>query len=173
LEKSPGEHFASMKKNETISLIEPSIEEKLNQLPPLSGKRIRFGTYCVLGGFLIFLLGAKPELFGLDRSPVVGFVQITFMLVGLAIISLAGNFLVHNLWRGTVPSIASDLGSRIVSTGYVVALFSGFADIFGIGSQTLPNVPFFGVWQARGMEIGMGVIAIGFVMMFPYQKPHA
>jgi hypothetical protein len=42
------------------------------------------------------------------------------------------------------------------------------ADVFGIGSHPLPGVPFFGVWQARGMEIGIGFIAIGFVMMFPF-----
>jgi uncharacterized membrane protein (DUF485 family) len=34
----------------------------------------------------------------------------------------------------------------------------------------LPGVPVFGVWQARGMEIGLGIIAIGFVMMFPYAR---
>ena len=162
-----------MKNPESPKTIELSIEEKINQLPPLSGKRIRFGIYGVLAGFLIFLLGAEPDLFGLDRSPVVGFVQISFMLVGLGIICLSGYFVVRALWRHTVPSIAADIGTRIVSTGFVIALFSGMADIFGIGSQTLPNIPFFGVWQARGMEIGMGVIAIGFVMMFPYQKPHA
>jgi len=126
----------------------------------------------VISGFLIFLLGAKHEIFGLDRSPVVGFIQIAVMLVGLGIICLSGYVVVHALWRHTTPSIASDIGLRLVSTGYVVALFSGMADVFGIGSQPLPMIPFFGVWQARGMEIGIGLAAIGFVMMFPYQQPH-
>lgn len=162
-----------MKNPEIPSNTELSIEEKINQLPPISGKRIRFGIYGLLAGFLIVLLGAEPGLFGLDRSPVIGFVQISFMLVGLGIICLSGNFIVRALWRHTVPSIAADIGTRFVSTGFVIVVFSGLADVFGIGSQTLPNVPYFGVWQARGMEIGMGVIAIGFVMMFPYQKPHA
>lgn len=162
-----------MKNSEIPSNTELSIEEKINQLPPISGKRIRFGIYGLLAGFLIVLLGAEPGLFGLDRSPVIGFVQISFMLVGLGIICLSGNFIVRALWRHTVPSIAADIGTRFVSTGFVIVVFSGLADVFGIGSQTLPNVPYFGVWQARGMEIGMGVIAIGFVMMFPYQKPHA
>jgi len=57
-----------------------------------------------------------------------------------------------------------------VSTGFVVALFSGMADVFGIGSHPLPGTPIFGVWQARGMEIGLALIAIGFVMMYPYKK---
>jgi len=34
-------------------------------------------------GFVIFIMGTSPELFGLDRSPVVGFVQITVFLFGL------------------------------------------------------------------------------------------
>jgi len=148
------------------------IEEELNQLPKLPRARLRFGMYAVIGGFLIFLLGAKPELFGMDRSPVVGFVQIAVMIIGLGIVCLAGYWVVHMLWRGTVPSIAADIGLRLVSTGYVITVFSGLADVFGIGSQSLPQVPFFGVWQARGMEIGLGIVAIGFVMMFPYRISH-
>lgn len=150
----------------------PKAEDNEEILPELQRGRIRFGTYAILFGFLVLLLGAKPELFGLDRSPVVGFIQIAVMLIGLGIICLAGYLIVHALWRRTTPSIAADIGLRLVSTGYVITLFSGMADIFGIGSEALPMVPFFGVWQARGMEIGMGIIAIGFVMMFPYQKLH-
>ena len=150
--------------------IELSIEDKLNQVPPLHTVRIRFSLYGVGLGLLIFLLGAKPSLFGLDRSPVVGFVQIAVMLIGLATISLCGYFAVHALWRQQIPSITADIGWRLVSTGYVIALFSGMADVFGIGSHPLPGVPFFGVWQARGMEIGIGFIAIGFIMMFPFKR---
>jgi hypothetical protein len=161
-----------MKTPEKKQLSEPNLEEKLNQVPQLPRVRVRFGIYMLLSSFLIFLLGAKPELFGLDRSPVVGFVQIAVMLVGLGLVCLAGYIVVHSLWRHTVPSIAADIGLRLVSTGYVISLFSGMADVFGIGSQPLPMVPFFGVWQARGMEMGLGFIAVGFVMMFPYRKPH-
>jgi hypothetical protein len=31
-------------------------------------------------------------------------------------------------------------------------------------------VPFFGPWQARGVEIGEIVIIIGFLMMIPYRR---
>jgi len=154
----------------TKTTVEPTIEEKLNQLPPLPRIRIQVSLYGVGAGFLIFLLGAKPALFGLDRSPVVGFVQIAVMLIGLAIVCLGGYAAVRALWRRQIPSITADIGWRLVSTGYVIALFSGLADVFGIGSHPLPGVPFFGVWQARGMEIGIGFIAIGFIMAFPYPK---
>lgn len=137
-----------------------------------SHNRIRLGIGLTLGGFLIFLIGARPSLFGLDRSPVVGFIQIAVMLVGIAIICLGGYASIKALWCNESVSIAADIGMRLVSTGYVIALFAGMADVFGIGSHPLPGVPFFGVWQARGMEIGLGVIAIGFIIMFPYRAIH-
>jgi len=31
-------------------------------------------------------------------------------------------------------------------------------------------VPYFGGWQARGVEIGQAMIAIGFLLMLPYQR---
>ncbi len=137
-------------------------------LQPLRRTRIRFALLIAFFGFLLFLVGAQPGLFLLDRSPVVGFVQIAVMLIALATICIGGYVAVHSLWRSQPPSILADIGLRLVSTGYVVAVFSGMADIFGIGSHPLPGVPLFGVWQARGMEIGLAIIAIGFVMMFPF-----
>ena len=53
----------------------------------------------------------------------------------------------------------ADFGLRLVSTGYVIAIFSGMADIAGMGSQPLPGVPYFGPWQATGVLIGEIVIA--------------
>ncbi len=47
--------------------------------------RIRSGLFLTLCGLLVFLVGARPAIFGLDRSPVVGFVQIAVFLVGMAI----------------------------------------------------------------------------------------
>lgn len=137
---------------------------------PLPRIRIRLGLIATVGGMLFFLVGAQPGIFGLDRSPVVGFIQIAVMLVGLAVICIGGYVTVRSLWRKTELSIAADIGMRLISTGYVVALFSGMADVFGIGSHPLSGVPFFGVWQARGMEIGSALVAIGFIMMFPYNK---
>ncbi len=61
-------------------------EVKSQQLPWISSPRVQFGVYTTLFGMFIFTLGAKPEWFGLDRSPVVGFVQIAVFLVGLGTI---------------------------------------------------------------------------------------
>jgi hypothetical protein len=138
--------------------------------PQYQKVRIRFALIVAAAGFIIFLVGARPGTFGLDRSPVVGFIQIAVMLVGIGIICIGGYVAVRSLWRKEIPSIAFDIGMRLVSTGFVVTVFSGLADVFGIGSHPLTMVPFFGVWQARGMEIGSALIAIGFIMMFPYKN---
>jgi hypothetical protein len=119
-------------------------------------------------GLFLLVLGARPSVFGLDRSPVIGFIQIAFMLVGLAGICLGGYVGLLALWRGRPVSIAADIGARLVATGYLVAVFSGMADVFGIGSHPLPGVPYFGGLQARGVELGQVVIAIGFFLMIPY-----
>ena len=130
--------------------------------------RIRFSLLVTLGGFVIFLVGARPGIFGLDRSPVVGFIQIAVMLIGIAIICIGGYSTIRSLWCRKPASLAADIGWRLVATGFVVATFSGFADVFGVGTHPLPGVPYFGVWQARGMEIGCAIIGIGFILMYPY-----
>jgi hypothetical protein len=132
--------------------------------------RIRSGFVLTFLGLLVFLIGARPALFGLDRSPVVGFIQIAVFLVGLAMICLGGYISLNTYWRNGDKTIVADIGLRLVSTGYVIAAFAGMADVFGFGGQPWPNVPFFGIWQATGVEIGQAVIAIGFLMMLPFRR---
>ena len=133
-------------------------------------RRIRFGLATTLTGFVVFLVGARPDFIGMDRSPVIGFVQIAVFLIGLAIICIGGYISMMALWKDQKPSILADIGLRLVSTGYVICVFSGMADVFGLGSHLLPNVPYFGEWQARGVQIGEGFIAIGFLFLIPYQR---
>ena len=135
-------------------------------------RRIQLGLIVAVGGFLIFMVGARPELFLLDRSPVVGFIQIAVMLIGLAFICIGGYLSLVGLWKHNRLSIAAELGVRLISTGYVIAVFTGLADIFGLGSHPTPEfIPYFGIWQARGVQIAEGFIAIGMLMMLPYSKP--
>lgn len=130
--------------------------------------RIRFSLICVGIGLLIFVIGAKPNWFGWDRSPVVGFIQITIFLVGMALICIGGYVGLAALWGKEQRTIIADIGLRLIGTGYVIAVFTGMADVFGMGSQSLPDVPYFGPWQAGGVLIGQFVIAIGFLMLIPY-----
>jgi len=131
--------------------------------------RVRLSIAITLIGLFIFSVGAKPDLYGWDRSPVVGFVQIIVFLVGLAIICLSGYIGLLTLWWGRERTITSDIGSRLVGTGYVISVFAGMADVFGMGSHTFPQVPYFGPWQATGVLIGQGIIALGFMMMIPFR----
>jgi len=138
---------------------------------PLSRMRIRTGLFITLTGFFIFIVGAKPDWLGWDRSPVVGFVQIAVFLVGLAIICLGGYIGLLALWGGGQRSIAADIGLRLVSTGYVISVFAGMADVFGMGTHPLPNVPYFGPVQATGVVLGEIVIGVGFLLLIPYKTP--
>lgn len=138
-----------------------------------SRMRLRTGVITAAAGLLVCLLGAHPELFGLDRSPVVGFVQIAVFLVGLATICLGGHFGLMVFWRSDGRTIAADIGSRLVATGYVVAVFAGMADVFGFGTQAFPRVPTFGPWQSMGVQVGEAVIAVGFLLLIPFRRKPA
>ena len=133
-------------------------------------RRIRIGLTITIIGYFLFLLGARPSLFGLDRSRVIGFVQISVFLIGLALITMGSYLSLNTLWPEGKKSIAADIGSRLISTGYVICVFTSMADIFGLGSHPLPDV-FFGNLQARGMSFGMITIAIGFLLLIRYKRP--
>lgn len=150
---------------------QPKTQTAEAQNSPYSVRRVRTGLSITLIGFAVFLLGARPSIFGLDRSPIIGFVQIAVFLVGLAIICIGGYVSLMALWKNQSPSIAADFGLRMVATGYVVAVFTGMADVFGFGSHPLPGVPFFGSWQARGVMMGEALIAVGFFLLLPFNQP--
>ena len=133
-------------------------------------RRTRFGLFVTFFGLFIFLVGARPAWFGWDRSIVVGFVQIAVFLVGLALISLGGYLSLIAFWNHHDRTIAADIGMRLVSMGYVIAVFSGMADVFGMGTQNLPEVPFFGNLQSLGVQVGEAIIAVGFLLLIPYRK---
>lgn len=149
----------------------PSISPDTTPLGALPSRfRIRIGLSITLIGLLVFLVGARPSLFDLDRSPVVGFVQISVFLIGLATICIGGYICMLAFWRNGDRSIPADIGIRMVTTGYLISVFSGMADVFGFGSQLRPQVPYFGPWQAAGVQVGELVIAIGFLLLIPYQR---
>ena len=143
----------------------------MNQEPGfrISYLRIRFSLITVGLGLLIFAIGAKPNWFGWNRASVVGFVQMAVLLVGLGLICGGGFVGLSALWGKVQRSIVADIGLRLIGTGYVIAVFSGMADVFGMGAQTLPDDnPYFGPLQATGVLIGQFVIAAGFLMLIPY-----
>jgi hypothetical protein len=134
---------------------------------PYSLRRIRTGLITTMIGLVLFVIGAKPDIFTLDRSPVIGFIQIAVFEIGLAIISLGGYISLMALWRRDQPSIMADFGIRFVATGYLICVFTGMADIFGFGSHLLPGIPYFGPLQSMGVLVGELIIAIGLIMLIP------
>jgi hypothetical protein len=132
--------------------------------------RLRMGIIFTIVGLFVYIVGANPAIFGLDRSPVTGFIQIAVFLIGLAIICIGGFITLNTLWNGEEKSIAADFGLRLVATGYVIAVATGMADVFGLGNHTFPNIPYFGPWQAVGVMIGEAVILAGFLMIIPYPR---
>jgi hypothetical protein len=149
----------------------PSLSPETTSLGAIPSRfRIRNGLSITLIGLLVFLVGARPNIFDLDRSPVVGFVQISVFLIGLATICIGGYICLMAFWQNGDRSIPADIGIRMVTTGYVIAVFCGMADVFGFGTQLRPRVPFFGPWQAFGVQVGEAVIAIGFLLLIPYHR---
>jgi hypothetical protein len=132
--------------------------------------RKRLGLFTCIFGMLIFLMGAAPNWFGLDRSPVVGFVQITVFMFGLGLVAAGGYFAMDSLWHNEPKNIAAEIGARLIGTGYVIALASGMADVFGLGTRPLPSVPFFGYWQGGGVLIGEIVMIVGFLLLAPWTQ---
>lgn len=132
--------------------------------------RLRVGMILMLVGFVIFLIGAVPDLFGLDRSPVIGFVQIAVFLIGLAVICLGGYICLNVLWNKHPKTILADIGLRLVLTGFVIAVIAGMADIFGFGTQLAPEIPYYGPWQAIGVLFGEITIVVGFIFQIPFKR---
>jgi hypothetical protein len=159
-----------MKPSEEPAALSAAEVSDTNPKLPYSKRRERRGLIITLFGFFVFLVGARPGVFDLDRSPIIGIVQIATFLVGLGVMCLGGYISLTALWKKQPLSIAADIGSRLVATGYVVAVFTGMADIFGIGSHVFPKIPFFGPWQARGVELGQMFIGLGFLLLIPYMN---
>jgi len=136
----------------------------------MKNSRIRVGLIITIVGLVVFILGIDPGLFAMDRSPVLGFLQIAVFLVGLALICLGGYITLNALWDGREKTIGADIGFRLVSTGYVIAVVSGMADVFGLGNHPFPAVPYFGPWQATGVVFGEVIIALGFLLLIPYPR---
>lgn len=147
-------------------------DEKNEKVPVLyPRRRIELGLLGTFIGFLLVVLGAKPEFFGMDRSPVIGFIQTATFLVGLGVIGLSGYFCLMSFWPKGYTTITADFGIRLLATGWLIAVFSGMADVFGFGSHPMTGLVFFGRLQAMGVVIGEMFMGIGLVMMF--MPPHS
>jgi hypothetical protein len=123
----------------------------------------------VLLGLFIFLIGIWPDLIGMDRSPVVGFVQIGVWLTGLAILLIGAYATVRVVRNGMDTSLRADIGIRLIATGYVIAAVASLADFIGVGAQRMPLIAF-GPVQVIGLAIGVLVSLQGVILYWPPRK---
>lgn len=126
----------------------------------------------VLVGLLVFILGVAPDLIGMDRSPVIGFVQVGTWLTGLALLLLGAYLSVRVIRNGRETTLISDVGSRLIATGYVMAAAASLADFIGIGSHPLPTI-YFGPIQVIGLALGVLISLIGVILYWPSRVDEA
>jgi hypothetical protein len=120
----------------------------------------------MLVGLAVFVVGVEPDVIGMDRSPVVGFVQIGVWLTGSAAL-LLGAYSAVRVVRNSRPStLQSEIGLRLIATGYVVAATASLADFLGIGSHRLPLL-YFGPVQIAGLIFGAFLCIVGLLLFWP------
>jgi hypothetical protein len=140
---------------------------KSPELITISSRGIQTGLILTIVGFFFFILGARPSLFGVDRSPVIGFVQIAVFELGLGLICWGGYIALKRLSKHQKASIPFEFGVRFIATGYAISIFCGLADLIGIGSHRLPLL-YFGPLQSLGLLFGQGLSALGLMMLIPF-----
>lgn len=136
---------------------------------PLTPRQVRWARRWmtgVLAGFFIFAIGVDPDLIGMNRSPIIGFVQMGVWMTGLTILLLAATATVRVVRNGRAHSLRADVGLRLIATGYVVAATASYADFLNLGSHTMPQV-YFGEVQVMGLALGVLTSLLGVVLYWP------
>lgn len=142
-------------------------------MKPLTKRQVRWArnwmTITLLGLFT-FMIGLEPDLLALDRSPVVGFVQIGVWLFGLGLLLIGAYGAVRVIRNGRSNSLRADIGVRLIATGYVAAAVASLADFLSIGSQHMPNI-YFGPVQTLGLVLGVVTSLAGVLLYWPLGEP--
>lgn len=151
-----------------------------NESPPLSDgaqpsspggngeARLILGLLVALVGWALYLVGMRPQWFGLERAPGVGLVQLLILSVGWVIFAAGAYWSIAAMWpKGQPWPLRADIGARLLATGTVLVVLAALADVFGLGSHPWPLTPSFGPWQQAGVLIGQGVGFLGVLLMWP------
>lgn len=120
----------------------------------------------VLIGLILFVIGVYPDFIGMDRSPVVGFVQIGVWLTGLGMLLVGATMTVRVIRNSDPNTLRSEVGLRLIATGYVFAIAASFADFLGIGSHVRPGLSY-GPLQVAGLALGILISLAGLILYWP------
>lgn len=132
--------------------------------------QIRTNLAILFVGLIAFIIGLRPDLFGLDRGLYIGFTQIIMILFGIGLMVLGAVNTLKAFWGCDPKTLLVDIGTRTIATGYVICAFTALADAFGFGTNPPPEV-LLGTLQSRGVIIGLVLICIGLLMMIRWQLP--
>lgn len=136
---------------------------------PLTKRQVRWARRWValaIIGILVSVIGISPDLVGMDRSRVIGFIQMGVWLIGLGLVTLGAFLAVRVVRNGRPMSLRAEIGTRLIATGLVVSATSTLADFLSIGSHRLPWV-YFGPLQVGGLVAGVVISLIGMVLYWP------
>lgn len=125
----------------------------------------RWMTLVVLG-LLVFLIGIDPDLIGMNRSRVIGFIQMGVWLGGLGVLLLGAFLAVRVVRNGRPMSLRAEVGTRLIATGYVISAAASLADFLAIGSHRLPWV-YLGPLQVAGLAGGVMISLLGVLLYWP------
>jgi len=125
----------------------------------------RWMTLVILG-LLVFLVGINPDLIGMNRSRVIGFIQMGVWLSGLGLLLLGAFLTVRVVRNGRPMSLRAEVGTRLIATGYVISSTASLADFLAIGSHRLPWV-YLGPLQVAGLAGGVVVSLLGVLLYWP------
>jgi hypothetical protein len=125
----------------------------------------RWMTLVILG-LLVFLVGINPDLIGMNRSRVIGFIQMGVWLSGLGVLLLGAVLTVRVVRNGRPMSLRAEVGTRLIATGYVISAAASLADFLAIGSHRLPWV-YLGPLQVAGLAGGVLVSLLGVLLYWP------
>ncbi|MBN1265802.1 MAG: hypothetical protein JXA25_09935 [Anaerolineales bacterium] len=142
---------------------------KVNRNPKIMLRRIRTWMLVSLLGLIFFLIGINPGLFELNRSQVIGFLQIGLWCTGLSLFMLGAYSMIRIYRNGLSNTLLSDVGVRLASTGLVLAIAASYADFLGIGSHSR-SVLLFGPLQVIGLTVGIIISLIGLVLYWPWKR---
>lgn len=133
---------------------------------------VRIWMSSVLVGLFLFVIGVNPDMISMDRSPVVGFVQVGVWLFGLALMFIGAYAALHILRNKRPLSLRAEIGERLIATGYVVAAAASLADFIGIGSHEIPDLVF-GPIQIIGLVVGIATALLGIALYWPRRQREA